>query len=75
MDAIWKRIEDGFREKNGLEPLGLMPGASTEELAALERHVGVELPAAVKKPDAANWTFGDERYAFNYASWDCFGRA
>lgn len=48
MAAIWSEIKDLIGRHGHLDSLGLRPGASGEQLDALERHLGVELPTALR---------------------------
>ena len=48
MNSPWIEIEDIFRSKNCLHALGLNGGATNDEIAALEEHLGLSLPAAFK---------------------------
>ncbi len=45
---IWNDIKDLIGRNGHLDTLALRPGASVQALDALERHVGVELPRALR---------------------------
>lgn len=49
MNTIWSEIEAIFQAKNCLSWFELNPGASQEEIRALEEHLGVALPPTLKE--------------------------
>lgn len=48
MQETWNRIEQRLWRLGCLEAMQLRPGAAAAELAALEQHVGLTLPPALK---------------------------
>lgn len=49
MSRFWNEIEKILVEKGCLEAFKLNPGASQEEISALEKHIGLQLPRALRE--------------------------
>lgn len=49
MQAYWMRIERHLAKLGCLNPMALRPGAADADVIALEQHLGVPLPDAVKQ--------------------------
>lgn len=49
MKEFWMRIEHRLNDLGCFNDMALQPGASESDLSALERHIGIVFPNAVKK--------------------------